>query len=69
MKVRIVADDLAEEKGFKSKYVGKIVEIVGYKPNPNRPDGTLPIYRDQEGKEFSGKNLWHEEIVEQDCVC
>ena len=58
LRVKIVADDLADEKGFLSKYVGKTGTIIDWKPNPVRDDGVIPVIKLDDGTIVCNKHLW-----------
>lgn len=62
MRVRIVADDMAEEKGFSSKYVGKYGTIIEWKPNPDREDGVIPVIQLDDGTIICNKKVWWTKI-------
>ena len=58
IRVKIVADDMASDKGFVSKYVGKSGLIIGWKTNPKRNDGRIPIIKLDDGTEICDPKIW-----------
>jgi len=57
VRVIIVADDF-KGYGKKTKYVGERGVIIGWKPNPDRTDGKVPIIKLDSGETISSKKLW-----------
>jgi ribosomal protein L21E len=63
-RVKVVADDMADEKGFQSKYVGKLGTVIGFKPNKFQPDWTIPEVKLDDGTVICNRNIWYEEIMD-----
>lgn len=58
IRVQIVADDLTDEKGFPSKYIGKFGNIIDWKRNPDRRNGRVPVIQLDDGKIICNKKIW-----------
>jgi len=63
VRVIIVADDF-KGYGKKTKYVGQKGVIIGWKPNPDRTDGKIPIIKLDSGEVVCNKKIWwsHESL-------
>ena len=58
IRVKIVADDL-KGYGKKTKLLGQIGTIIGWKPNRSRSDdGKIPIIKLESGRIVCNKKIW-----------
>lgn len=57
IRIIIVADDF-RGYGKTTKYVGKKGLIIGWKVNPTRTDGKVPIIKLDSGEIICSKKLW-----------